>query len=73
MSVFSDEDLRWLKGMQSTIVDPDEMTQRWMALIVRLEAAEYALLRMYILKPQWTAGIEEAMEVWRKAAGKGGA
>lgn len=64
---FTDEDLKRLKKS----LEGQSGTEGFHALIARMEAAEWALLRFHIIPPtDRTSGIEEALDNWRKAAGK---
>lgn len=71
---FSDEDLKRLKDYAvgfNKDYPSDWLSLSIVASIARLEAAEYALIRYSIMpKDQTTSGIREAVEAWRKAAGK---
>lgn len=73
---FSDADLKRLKDSVSawdhdTDLDAELLAKNLEALLARLEAAEYALVRWQAIPGDTrTLGIDEAMDKWRKAAGK---
>lgn len=60
---FTDEDLK-------IFLDKHGDQVFYMSLLSRLEAAEYALLRMSIMSHMYTTGIDEAVEAWRKSKGE---
>lgn len=66
---FSDEEIQELKtGFAYKCGHPDILTEELDALLARLDAAEWALLRYQIIPDEdLTAGIREAREAWRKS------
>lgn len=66
---FTDADLNRLKGD----IGPLEERYSYLdvkALLSRLDAAEYALIRFHIIpKDQWTSGIDEAVAKWNASKG----
>ena len=74
--VFTDDDLKRLKesynnGPHNTGGMTVVLTPELQALLARLEAAEWALLRFHSISEDIrTEGMREALKVWREAAGK---
>ena len=65
---FTDEQLNRFKSQPSKAIGLSKRT--FLSLIARLEAAEYALLRLSITNHVWTLGMEEAVKKWKEKAGR---
>jgi hypothetical protein len=71
MSAFTDDKLEKLKSDLEKHIVIDLIQDDGLSLLARLEAAESALMRFHsIPKDEWTSGIREAVDKWRKAQGE---